>query len=149
VGLAGEMTRDEVIESFFRAVKTLQVLPDRERGFFQLRSGWPSYVREFMDAYDPNESPPERFEPTPHDVSVFLDVLAWGKDLDRKARQIIIWRAAGASYRTIGSLLDVSYETARQRFEDAINQIWATANAKAAPDGVAEARLLRALRSSP
>lgn len=120
LGVASEIGFEE---TFSRALQTLFVIPDRERRFMCIGSAWPPYVREFMDAYSPDESAQARFRPTPRDVSIYLDVLSWGRGLDRLAWQILIWRSCGLSFRAIADQFDVSGEAIRLRYGHAIDQI--------------------------
>jgi len=120
LGVASEVGFEEV---FSRALQTLFVIPDRDRRFMCIGNNWPPYVREFMDAYSPDEVASVRFKPTPRDVSIYLDVLSWGRGLDRLAWQILIWRSAGLSFRAIADQFDVSGEAVRLRYGHAIDQI--------------------------
>jgi len=125
-------------ETFSRAILTLLAMPDRERAYMNLRSCWPPFVREFMDAYASSEER-ERFRPLPRDVSIYLEVLSWGRGLDRKAWQILFYRAGGLSFRVIGEEYGVTREAVRQRYADAIDQVRLAAYAEATVAGASAA----------
>jgi hypothetical protein len=123
--------RRDIKVLFERALKTLFALPDRDRprGYGQ---GWPAYIREYMDAYDPDAVEKDRFKPTPQDVSTYLDVLSWGRGLDQIARRIVVWKTLGMSFRAMGDALHVSHEIIRLRYEDAVDEIWRAAHSERA-----------------
>lgn len=123
-----KVPRTEVEERLMRAMKTLRAVPDRERRFFIIKSSSPDYVREYLDAYDPDDDAQPRFQPTPADVSDYLTALSWVRHLDRSAWRILWWRSFDVSFGLIGKQIGRSDETARKRFETAITDAWIAAN---------------------
>lgn len=122
------VSRTDVHERLIRALKTLRALPDREKRFFIVKSSSPDYVREYMDAYDPDNDYGPRFQPTPSDVSDCLTALSWIRHLDKAAWQIVWWRSFDVSFGLIGKRIGRSDETARRRFEDVITDAWIAVN---------------------
>ncbi|WP_286194390.1 DUF6362 family protein [Agrobacterium sp. Ap1] len=122
------VSRTDVTERLMRALKTLRALPDREKRFFIVKSSSPDYVREYMDAYDPDNDYGPRFQPTPADVSDCLTALSWIRHLDKSAWQIVWWRSFDVSFGLIGKRIGRSDETARRRFEDVITDAWIAVN---------------------
>ncbi len=111
-----------------RAMKTLRAVPDRERRFFIVKSSSPDYIREYLDAYDPDDDIQPRFQPTPRDISDYLTALSWVRHLDRSAWKILWARSFDVSFGLIGKQIGRSDETARKRFETAITDAWIAAN---------------------
>jgi len=109
-------------------MKTLRALPDREKRFFVVKSSSPDYVREYMDAYDPDNDIAPRFNPTPSDVSDCLTALSWVRHLDKKAWQVLWWRSFDVSFGLIAKYIGRSDETARKRFEEAVTDAWIAVN---------------------
>jgi hypothetical protein len=65
-------------ELLWRAVRTLQVVPDSDLKFrLGERTAWPAFVRHARDAY--GSAPPRfrTFQPTRADLTVYLEVLSW------------------------------------------------------------------------
>lgn len=109
-------------------MKTLRAVPDKERRFFIVKSSSPDYVREYIDAYDPDDDAMPRFQPTPADVSDYLTALSWVRHLDKAAWRILWWRSFDVSFGLIGKNIGRSDETARKRYETAITDAWIAAN---------------------
>jgi hypothetical protein len=122
------VSRTDVQERLITALKTLRALPDQEKRFFIVKSSSPDYVREYMDAYDPDNDYGPRFQPTPADVSDCLTALSWIRHLDKRAWQIVWWRSFDVSFGLIGKRIGRSDETARRRFEDVITDAWIAVN---------------------
>ncbi|KAA0697695.1 hypothetical protein DTW90_18535 [Neorhizobium sp. P12A] len=110
------------------AMKTLRAMPDKERRFFVMKSSSPDYIREYIDAYDPEDDVQPRFRPTPADVSDYLTALSWVRHLDRAAWRILWWRSFDVSFGLIGKKIGRSDETARKRYETAVTDAWIAAN---------------------
>jgi hypothetical protein len=110
------------------AMKTLRAVPDKERRFFIVRSSSPDYIRDYIDAYDPEADTQPRFQPTPADVSDYLTALSWVRHLDLAAWRILWWRSFDVSFGLIGKKIGRSDETARKRYETAITDAWIAAN---------------------
>lgn len=125
---ASRVSRTDVQERLMRAMKTLRAIPDRERRFFVMRSSSPDYVREYIDAYDPDNDEGPRFQPTPADVSDFLTALSWVRHLEKSAWQILWWRSFDVSFGVIAKQIGRSDETARKRFEEAVTDAWIAVN---------------------
>ncbi len=60
-----------------RALKTLRAQPDRERRFLAIGTCMPEPVRRMLDAYELGETRAPRFQPSPKDVEIYLEVLSW------------------------------------------------------------------------
>lgn len=112
------------------ACKTIRALPDRERRFMTVESGWPDYIRDAAEAYGYNEAEGPRFRPSPADVGDCLTALAWARAVSKKEFQIVWLRSKGLSFGTIGKIIHKSDETARRYYRDVIVQLWAEANRK-------------------
>ena len=123
-----KVSRTDVELRLMTAMKTLRAVPDRERRFFIVKSSSPDYVREYIDAYDPDDDVQARFQPTPADVSDYLIALSWVRHLDRPAWQILWARSFDLSFGLIGKQIGRSDETARKRFETALTDAWIAAN---------------------
>lgn len=112
-----------------RAIQTLRALPERDR-HRELGTGWPDVVRDVFDAYGYSDARMPRFKPTPHDVSVMLDVLAWitwleqQNDGKRDAR-IIVARAFGVAWWLIGTRFGRNERTVRRWYEGAVAIVYA------------------------
>jgi hypothetical protein len=114
---------------FLRACLTLDTLDDPELRFFEVRSTWPKYAREFWDAYrvDDVDDDEGRFIATPHDLSVMDDVLALGRSLDRLAWRIVRDRARGFSDRAIADRVHLLIAAVARRYDEAIDTVVAAA----------------------
>jgi len=122
------LSRAEVWGKLETAMKTLRAMPDRERRFFAVKSGYPDFVRDYIDAYASVEAIAPRFMPTPEQVSQYLDILAWARHLKRSDWQLLWWRSFGVSFGVIGHYIGRSDEAARKRFENALTDVWTAAN---------------------
>lgn len=120
----------EVETRILRACKTIRALPDRERRFFQVESGWPDYVRDAAEAYGYNETGMPRFRPSPTDVGDCLNALAWANGISKVDFRLVWLRSKGLSFGTISRIIHRSDETARRYYKDAVIRIWANANRK-------------------
>lgn len=118
----------DVEARLLRAMQTLRALPDRELRFFVVKSGHPSHVQEYIDAYAAADIKPPRFQPTPADVSDYLRVLSWTRCLDKNAWKLIWWRSFDISFGRISRYIGRSDETARRRYKEAMVDVWAAAN---------------------
>lgn len=125
---AERLSRADVWERLESAMKTLRAMPDRERRFFAVKSGYPDFVRDYIDAYAAVEAIAPRFQPTPQQVSEYLDILAWTRHLERRDWQLLWWRSFGLSFGIIAEYIGRSDETARKRFENALTDAWTAAN---------------------
>jgi hypothetical protein len=112
-----------------RAMKTLRSLPDRERRFHMVKTAWPTYTQEAMDAYASVEATVPRFNPLPSDVSDFLLALSWTRHLCKRDWNILWWRSFELSFGTIARYIGRSDETARRRFKEIMIDVWCSANA--------------------
>jgi len=122
------LSRSEVWQKVETAMKTLRALPDHERRFFVVKSGWPDFARDYMDAYNSVEAAAPRYQPSPADISEYLDVLSWTRHLQRREWQMLWWRSFDMSFGTIGKFIGRSDEAARKRFENALTDVWIAAN---------------------
>jgi hypothetical protein len=123
-----QIPRSDVDLRLMTAMKTLRAVPDRERRFFIQRSSSPNYIREYIDAYDPEDDVQPRFQPTPADVSDYLTALSWVRHLDRSAWRILWWRSFDVSFGLIGKKIGRNDETARKRYETAVTNAWIAVN---------------------
>lgn len=122
----------DVERRIMRGMQTLRAVPDREKRFFAVRSGFPDYVQEHIDAYASVEAEEPRFRPSPSDVSEYLTSLSWTRHLPSHMWKILWWRSFDLSFGLIGKYLGQSDETARRRFREAITDAWQAANGVAA-----------------
>lgn len=60
-----QLSRREVWEKIETAMKTLRALPDRERRFFVVKSGYPDFIRDYIDAYASVGAIAPKFQPSP------------------------------------------------------------------------------------
>jgi hypothetical protein len=76
--------RAEIERLFLIACATLDTITDRDARHFHVTTVWPLCPRDWH-AYAPEvlDDEPERFVPSPADHDRMLDVLAWGRALDR------------------------------------------------------------------
>jgi len=113
---------------FLRACLTLDTLDDPELRFFEVRTAWPKYAREFWDAYrvDTDEDE-DRFVATPHDLSVMDGVLALGRSLDRLAWHIVRDHARGFSDLAIADRVHLPSAVVSRRYDAAISTVVAAA----------------------
>lgn len=120
----------DVERRFLRACKTCRALPDRERRFHKVETGWPEIVREASDAYGYTEVTLPRFRPTPFDVSDMLTALAWARGLQQNEFRLAWSRSFDLSFGQIGRRIGRSDETARRYYKDVMIKLWAVANAQ-------------------
>jgi hypothetical protein len=111
-----------------RSVLTLRALPERDRPR-GIHNAWPTVVRDVQDAYGYTQARMPRFRPTPHDVSVMLDVLGWISWLERqndgrRDAQIIVARAFGISWWVIGERFRRGERTVRRWYDGAVARIY-------------------------
>jgi hypothetical protein len=122
------LSRSEVWEKLESAMKTLRAMPDRERRFFAVKSGYPDFVRDYIDAYASVEAIAPRYQPTPQEVSEYLEILSWSRHLAQRDWKLLWWRSFGMSYGVMAEYIGRSDETARKRFENALTDVWTAAN---------------------
>lgn len=131
-----KLSRTEVWTKLESAMKTLRAMPDKERRFFVVKCGWPDFAHDYMDAYAAVDAIVPRYQPTPQEVSEYLDVLAWMRHLERRDWQLLWWRSfENVSFGTIAKYIGRSDETARKRFENALTDVWVAANGIQIPLG--------------
>jgi hypothetical protein len=123
-----EILITEIEERIRRACKTIRALPDRERRFLKVESGWPDYVRDAAEAYGYNEADGPRFRPTPADVGDCLTALAWARGINKQEFRLVWLRSHDLSFGTIGRILGKSDETARRYYRDVMVKLWGIAN---------------------
>jgi hypothetical protein len=99
------MTEPPAVILLYRAINTLNALPDPDLRYFAVGSTWPLYARRYLDAYNPDEETETTWRPTPHDVSAYLDVLVWARDLSKRGWQIMVLRARDYSLSLIADML--------------------------------------------
>jgi hypothetical protein len=98
-----------------------------------LGTSWPLFPRSWF-AYSPealDDEPEAHFTPTPGDLDRVLDVLAWGRGLDRQQWAITRDRAARYSDAMIADKAHLPVELVRQRYRDAMDTILAAARPSA------------------
>lgn len=118
----------EVEQRLMRAMQTLRALPDGDRRMLAMRSPWPPYVQEYIDAYGSVVAEEPRFRPTPFDVSDFLVALSWAQHLSKSDWRILWWRSFDLSFGLIAKYIGRSDETARRRYRDTVIDVWCAAN---------------------
>lgn len=90
----------------YRAILTLHAVPDPDlRYFVDAGSSWPEYPRRYLDAYNPDEEIAVAWQPTPHDVTVYLGVLTWARELSKREWDIMVLRARDYSLSLIADML--------------------------------------------
>jgi len=100
------MTEPPAVLLLYRAILTLNAVPDPDlRYFVEAGSSWPEYPRRYLDAYNPDEETAIVWQPTPHDVTVYLDVLTWARDLTKRQWQIMVMCARDYSLSLIADML--------------------------------------------
>jgi len=124
------MTEPPAVILLYRAILTLNALPDPDIRYFQIGSTWPLYARRYLDAYNPDDETETTWRPTPHDVSAYLDVLAWARDLSKRGWQIMVLRARDYSLPLIADMLGPTTDTIECEYADAVH-IVATAASRA------------------
>lgn len=130
-----ELSLPSIEQRALRACKTIRALPDRETRY--LRVGCSSIWRETLhdwNAYDGEVAQAElakkvRFVPTPADVSDCLPMLEiCCQALDKREFKLIWWRSFdNVSFATMAARIGRSDETARRRFNEAVDKIWLAA----------------------
>ena len=119
------MTEPPAVLLLYRAINTLDVLPDPDLRYFAVGSTWPLYARRYLDAYNPDEETETTWRPTPHDVSAYLDVLVWARDLSKRGWQIMVMRARGYSLPLITDMLRSAIGTIECEYAEAIQIVTA------------------------
>lgn len=122
------LSRADVWGKLESAMRTLRAMPDRERRFFAVKSGYPDFVRDYIDAYASADAIAPRYQPSPQEVSEYLDILAWTRHLEQRDWKLLWWRSFGLSFGIIADYIGRSDETARKRFENALTDVWTAAN---------------------
>jgi hypothetical protein len=111
-----------------RAIKTLRALPEPDRPR-TLSGAWPDIVRDAIDAYGYTQASMPRFRPSPHDVSVMLDVLNWITWLEqqnggKRDARIIVARAFGYPWWMIGARFGRDPRTIQRWHDGAIARVY-------------------------
>lgn len=119
----------DVEKRFLRACKTCRALPDREKRFHKVETGWPDVVRDATEAYGYSDATLPRFRPSPFDVSDMLTALAWARGLQPSEFRLAWSRSFDLSFGQIGRKIGRSDETARRYYKDVMLKIWVNANA--------------------
>jgi len=122
------MTEPPAVLLLFRAILTLNALPDPDIRYFQVGSTWPLYARRYLDAYNPDDETETTWRPTPHDVSAYLDVLPWARDLSKRGWQIMVLRARDYSLPLIADMLRSAITDIQHDHADAIHVITTAAS---------------------
>jgi hypothetical protein len=113
-----------VIEALFhRAVLTLGAVEDPDLKFFRVRTAWPKFRHEYLDAYWAEEEPEDTFQPDRRDLDQYLTVLSWGRSLDHGAWQIVTSRAQGYSWTGIADRLRISPAQVEPRYHAALDMV--------------------------
>ena len=116
----------------YRAILTLCAVPDPDlRYFVEAGSSWPEYPRRYLDAYNPDEETEVNWRPTPADVTVYLDVLAWARGMSKRQRHIMLLRARDYSLSLIADMLRATIDQVEQDHAEAV-QVVVTAAWRAA-----------------
>jgi hypothetical protein len=72
------MTKDELIARIEEAEYVMRRLPDPERRFrFPKMSNWPTFVRDFIEAYGYGDVKMRLPQPTPAEITRAEEVLGW------------------------------------------------------------------------
>ena len=131
---ANGSARQMVETALHRAVLTLHALPDPDLRYFQIGSTWPTYARRYLDAYNPDEEINMAWQPTPHDVTVYLDVLGWTRGLTPAQWRVCVHTAEGCSPQMVGDYMRMPTGAVVQLYDQALDVVAAAALA-AVPAG--------------
>lgn len=128
------ITVREVEYRILRALKTVRVLPDRERRF--QKNGQPNRVsldviRDYWDAYGVDDVIMPKFKPTPRDISDMLTALSWLRGISKNDFTHLWWRSFDLPFSYVAAKIGRSDETARTRYRDSLLQVWQNAQVKA------------------
>jgi hypothetical protein len=104
----------------YRAINTLGAQPDPDARYFVVASTWPTYARRYLDAYNADDETEVNWQPTPQDVSSYLEVLRWAYGLNRRQRRIMWYRADGCSLPMIADYLRTPIAEIEQDHADAV-----------------------------
>ena len=104
----------------YRAILTLHAVPDPDARYFAITSAWPTYARRYLDAYNPDEETEISWRPTPADVTAYLGVLSWARELSKRQWHIMQLRARSYSLPLIADMLRLSIDHIEQDHAEAI-----------------------------
>lgn len=118
----------DVEQRLLQACRTIRALPDPDRRFFRMHTGWPEVVQEVAEAYGYTDASVPRFKPSPKDVGDFLLALSWARPLHKREFRFVWWRSFELSFKQMADRIHRSDETARRYYRDAILKCWQEAN---------------------
>jgi hypothetical protein len=127
------LSKRDVRERIFLAIKTLDAVPDHELRFFRVKCGLPEFVRDRLEPADEqwvrNEelSRPSKFKPSPRDMERYIDDLSWLNPLTDEERDLLAWRARGFAYRDIAQWIQQTERQAENAFKTALSNCWCVA----------------------
>lgn len=113
----------QCVQLLYRAILTLAALPDPDARYFAVTSAWPTYARRYLDAYNPDEETEVAWRPTPADVTAYLGVLAWARELTKRQWHIMRLRARGYSLPLVADMLRISLEHAADAHSEAVQTV--------------------------
>ena len=123
-------TLSEIERQFLVAIQCCDALPDHEIRYFHVRCAWPLSPREwFAYSPDPDEASEPRYVPSPHDLAVMLDTLAWGRTLGRLEWRICRDVASGFSRASVADRLRLPVAEVADRYQAAISEVCRAARA--------------------
>lgn len=117
-------TLEQVTEMVFRAIKTHDAIPDRDRHQAN-ETYWPevSTKWQYLDENDLRETK-RRFQPTPWDLDHWLEIFEWIRDSEQFCElKLLRARAYGFSYRNIAIQRGRSDEYWRRRARRSLKKI--------------------------
>src|SRR5262245_4394054 len=106
-----------------RAILSLDSCEDPDLKFFGVRTSWPKFPRDWHAHTDDPDEEPEAFTPSPADLSVMLDVLAWANGLTGQQWRIVADMARGYSAFATADRLHVPVDQVRRRYAQALDDV--------------------------
>lgn len=122
---------DSIRDQLFTAIRTLVAIPDREKGWLQVRSAWPATLREEAEVFANAVETGGRYEamrlervrPSPSDIDAMIPCLLWMVWLTEKERHLIWMRAFSVPWWKIAAKYNITEVTAHRWMRRATEEI--------------------------
>jgi len=132
---------EERLEEAARVLKRLP--PAKVGGYFSV---WPKIIPEFSDLVGQEPRPMRRPCPSPAEISRMEKTLWWTVDLESDDAKIVLMRASGERWKSIGARFGMIVPTARNHWLYALCIIARQLNGKPFPSNLSRNQMLAIAR---
>ena len=121
VDSTGRWTTEVVAARLQEAAITGRSLPSAMvKGYYNT---WPMIVRQEWERWALDDRPVQRFPPSPEAVERMMETMRWMQLIQQEQRKLLWMRAHGQRWREISACLGCDRNTARRRWEHALQAV--------------------------